>query len=92
MKPAAASTAKDRRVTICSGGVGGGLGGPVVKRPPQTGPKQPAGGIEEAPCCTDRPDSWDSSEEDGPSAGGWEDLSQQHLAHISLQTVPLSHL
>lgn len=47
--------------------------GPVVKRPPQTGPKQPAGGIEEAPCCTDWPDSSDSSGEDRLSAGRWEE-------------------
>lgn len=62
-------------------GLGGVLGGtrrgPVVKRPPQTGPKQPAGGIERAPCCTDRPDSSDSSGECGPPAGRWEDLQSK---------------
>lgn len=54
------------------GGVGGGFGGEfrrvgwesVVRRPPQTGHKQPARGIEKAPCCTGWPDSWDSSGED----------------------------
>lgn len=44
--------------------------GPVVRRPPQTGPKQPAGGIEEAPCCTNWPDSSDSSGEDWPMGTG----------------------
>lgn len=75
-------------------GVLGGDGGPVVKRPPQTRPKQPAGGIEEAPCCTDWPDSSDSSGEDRLSAGRWEDLSSRSvpppLSYISLQTHSLT--
>lgn len=46
---------------------------PVVRTVPQTGPKQPAGGIEEAPCCMDWPDSSDSSGEDRLSTSRWEE-------------------
>lgn len=56
MKAAAARAAGDREAAACMGLSWRGcweVMGPVVKRPPQTGPKQPAGGIEEAPCCTD---------------------------------------
>lgn len=73
--------------------------GPVVRRPPQTGPKQPAGGIEEAPCCTDWPDSSDSSWEDTLSAGRWEEGYLSSLSgtpstpppRISPQNLSLSH-
>lgn len=76
IKPAAAWAAGTEETVACIGLSWWGcwdVMGPVVRRPPQTGPKQPAGGIEEAPCCTDWPDSSDSSGEDRLSTGRWEE-------------------
>lgn len=100
MKPAVDWAAEDREVAACIGLSWWGcweVMGPVVKRPPQTGPKQPAGGIGEAPYCTDWPDSSDSSGEDRLSAGRWEEgyLSSQsgtpHPPYITLQNPSLSN-
>lgn len=76
VKPPSAWAAEDGEPAACIGLSRRGcweVMGPVVRRPPQTGPKQPAGGIEEAPCCTDWPDSSDSSGEDWLSTGRWEE-------------------
>ncbi len=75
LQPEQLKTERLLQASVYPGGGAGGWWGPVVKRPPQTGSKQPAGGIEEAPCCTDWPDSSDSSGEDRLFAGRWEDLS-----------------